>query len=488
MFETWFPAHWTTLKKLIWLRITALGNAIKTVTGAIVTFTCKSAKPIVNLTATLSPIQDLHGYDAPWPAGGGANKWDEEWEVGGINSSTGANVNQSGTIRSTNYIPVTPDTEYYFYVGKADIGAPIFLFYYASDKSYLGSSGEYKYVGAQTTPNNCYYVRFQLRQGYGATYLNDVAINYPSSVTTYSPYSNLCPISGHTGVTVTRTGKNLCDISEFVRGTFDNSGNEATSTTRLRSPFIRVDGGETIVYNSNLVVHETFYFDANKAFISKNAPGLSPYTKELPANAAYTRFSVRKSDNSTVTLSDLTQVLLAYGTDADFEPFNGNTYPITFPNTVYGGEGDVVSGEWSNGLAKITIDGNTASNGSAVAGSNWRRIYNRSDGLKTAGQTESLLAENAKVDSSAYGSPASCTMLTICKGSQTTSYSLYVVIPNCASNDDATAYLNQNPITLTYPLATPVPFTTTPAPITTLKGQNNVWVDDSGEIEVTYYE
>lgn len=76
MFETWFPRHWTTLKKLIWLRTTALGNAIKTVTGAIVTFVTSKAAPLINLTATLSPSQDLHGYDSPWPAGGGANKFD----------------------------------------------------------------------------------------------------------------------------------------------------------------------------------------------------------------------------------------------------------------------------------------------------------------------------------------------------------------------------------------------------------------------------
>ena len=38
---------------------------------------------------------------------------------------------------------------------------------------------------------------------YGNTYDNDIAINYPSTVTTYSPYYNICPISGHDKVNIT---------------------------------------------------------------------------------------------------------------------------------------------------------------------------------------------------------------------------------------------------------------------------------------------
>ena len=44
----------------------------------------------------------------------GENQWDEQWEVGTINFTTGAKENASTVIRSKNYIRVLKDTEYYF--------------------------------------------------------------------------------------------------------------------------------------------------------------------------------------------------------------------------------------------------------------------------------------------------------------------------------------------------------------------------------------
>ena len=49
---------------------------LKTVTGALLHITDALAKPAKKFTATLSPVQDLHGQDAPYPSGGGKNKLD----------------------------------------------------------------------------------------------------------------------------------------------------------------------------------------------------------------------------------------------------------------------------------------------------------------------------------------------------------------------------------------------------------------------------
>ena len=50
----------------------------KTVRGAIVHITDALAEPARKLTAYIEPLQDLHGYDAPWPAGGGKNLFDKD--------------------------------------------------------------------------------------------------------------------------------------------------------------------------------------------------------------------------------------------------------------------------------------------------------------------------------------------------------------------------------------------------------------------------
>ena len=44
--------------------------------GELVSFKAAYAVPLKALSVALAPIQDLHGYASPWPAGGGSNLWD----------------------------------------------------------------------------------------------------------------------------------------------------------------------------------------------------------------------------------------------------------------------------------------------------------------------------------------------------------------------------------------------------------------------------
>ena len=64
MFDTWFP-HWSTLKKLIFLKASALANALVTLTGQIVSFLSPSVQNIQSLTVALSPIQSGTGDPSP---------------------------------------------------------------------------------------------------------------------------------------------------------------------------------------------------------------------------------------------------------------------------------------------------------------------------------------------------------------------------------------------------------------------------------------
>lgn len=65
MFEG-FPAHWSTLKKLIWLKASALAGAVyETVTGAIASFTTLRAAPLQSLIVNIDPVQSGSGDPAP---------------------------------------------------------------------------------------------------------------------------------------------------------------------------------------------------------------------------------------------------------------------------------------------------------------------------------------------------------------------------------------------------------------------------------------
>ena len=120
----------------------------------------------------------------------GFNAWDEQWEVGGINSSTGINVVWAGTLRSKNYTPVLPNTTYYFRCNGWGTNTNVKTRFYDADKNYIGFVQKNGSVVAPnsvfTTPSNCHFMRFEFADTYGTTtYHSDICINI--SKTTGSP-------------------------------------------------------------------------------------------------------------------------------------------------------------------------------------------------------------------------------------------------------------------------------------------------------------
>lgn len=177
------------------------GYKIANVSGlpaSIATFPDGSDLPMPKLEVAIEPQQDLHGYDAPWVGGAGYNKWDEEWELGEYNTNTGANYPSSSRIRTKNFVPVLPSTTYYM---KCSEGGQICQ--YDENKTFIsGLSTNFSANSSITTSPTTKYIKFSPNGNYGTTYHNDIAVNYPSSITTYSPYSNECPISGWSAVDV----------------------------------------------------------------------------------------------------------------------------------------------------------------------------------------------------------------------------------------------------------------------------------------------
>lgn len=130
----------------------------------------------------LLSVEGLQSHDTV-----GFNQWDEEWELGGINLTTGQNQVNASYVRSTNYIPVFPST---LYCGTCQHGEELLMFFYDANKEYLSA---YQYARPTfTTPSGCHYVRFYVgSSSYGTTYKNDICINLSWSGThngEYEPY------------------------------------------------------------------------------------------------------------------------------------------------------------------------------------------------------------------------------------------------------------------------------------------------------------
>ena len=126
-------------------------------------------------------IVDTEDYDYETT---GVNLWDEEWEVGAFDTSTGANISNN-QVRSKNPINVFPNTEYYFnpsldiWVMFLDMNMqPIPLtvpsgYYLVGNSVRLGNADNKQ---AFKTPNNAAYCKFYCQAGYGETYKNDIQI------------------------------------------------------------------------------------------------------------------------------------------------------------------------------------------------------------------------------------------------------------------------------------------------------------------------
>ena len=112
----------------------------------------------------------------------GFNQWDEEWELGGINTS-GQETTTSGYYRSKNYTAVLPNTTYYFKVPTT-----MSVMFYDSNKDFIEWTTANN--ATVTTPSNCRYLRFRnTKANTWAPYNHDICINLSSDRNgEYEPY------------------------------------------------------------------------------------------------------------------------------------------------------------------------------------------------------------------------------------------------------------------------------------------------------------
>lgn len=127
----------------------------------------------------------------------GFNAWDEQWEVGSLDPTTGAKVATNDRIRSKNFIPVLPNTTY-FVQGVPNYGNLLFVAY-DQNKNVVEWSGNTSLVSNRTitTPDNAHYLMFRSGATY-TTYNHDICINLSDSARNgeYEPYmEHLYPLS-----------------------------------------------------------------------------------------------------------------------------------------------------------------------------------------------------------------------------------------------------------------------------------------------------
>lgn len=238
--EAWTAAHWTAaavatdvsnLKTALDQLADSKADVITdTATGAIASFEDGAdGMTLKKLTVGIEPVQDLHGYDAPWPAGGGKNLINVADTSVSINNSYYATVPlgfaPTADVTYTISIDVnTTVTPFNISIGCGATG-------YSADiasKTDLGNgrvSLTFTPTAAQLTDKPNLFLRiprYSTQQTATAT-LKNFMLEVGNTATAYAPYSNECPITGWTGANGQRTGKNLAKLSENNTGSNQNS-------------------------------------------------------------------------------------------------------------------------------------------------------------------------------------------------------------------------------------------------------------------------
>lgn len=202
-----------------------------TVTGNPASFEASGNGKLLSLSVPFSPIQDLHGYDNPWPAGGGKNKFNPttggtaEGTYNGITytKNNDGSYSFSGTAMGSTWInfgDVTlPEgtwtasvTKTGPYTGNVIFGANNGAFVtYPNLTTYPRTVTS----GSETTGN--FSVNFANGVAITGTLTLWIQIESGSSATSWTPYSNICPISGRTGVSVyVSPTQNVADATTYA--------------------------------------------------------------------------------------------------------------------------------------------------------------------------------------------------------------------------------------------------------------------------------
>ena len=208
---------------------------INTASGAIASFTDGGNNvPVKQLVVDIEPVQDLHGQDNPYPAGGGKNKLPVTASSHTINGVT-FTVNEDGSVRvngtATANAIFTLASSFTLksgtYVlngcpsgggdGKYRIDAIS-----SSASAFDYGSGATLSLSADTTFDYARVIVWSGQTVSGIVFKPMIRLSSVSDAT-FAPYSNICPITGHTSAVVTRTGKNLLKNNNTAT-TYTNNG------------------------------------------------------------------------------------------------------------------------------------------------------------------------------------------------------------------------------------------------------------------------
>lgn len=456
---------------------------------------------IKEVIAEINPVQDLHGQANPYPAGGGNNKLASFVDGTYTNSGVQAIVN-NGLITVTGQKTVTTGINLeipiisnftlhkndYLHIRNNNANASIALSFVGASwaPTFAAQNRIIQYTGDDTTVTSItLYLASTVSETLNFTLKPSLEVS--SATTDWTPYENICEISGFTECNVTLCGKNLAKEVTVRKPTTVYSGSwllsvkfpfDIPKNTTINLSFIATNTSK-LMTNTNVVT----YLNIDATGERQN---FTVATKvDIVAGTAYQLIMSRVNNNITTDFDD---VQVVFGSQSsDYEAFAGNTYNTPFvddqgdPIAVFGATLDVVRGKLKINKAIVDL-GNLnwnyfARNTRFVVILNNGKFTNSGSGLNTA------LCEIYPVVTVVYGVMPD---KSISVGSNFISGSTCALVIHdetyTNANELKTALRGQH---IVYELATPIEIQLTPQIVNNLLGLNQMYCDTNGDIEVT---
>lgn len=464
----------------IWIEIIADYSEI---TGRIVNFYMDEISPL-KIEVDLAPIQNLNGYSSSWPAGGGKNLLDPNRRT---ESSTNIGYYSSNGFLLKGGNPYT--------LSVSATASALYIKSYSSGTSLATASNE---TALTYTPSNDVRVFFDIYYASapsGGISAVTCQLELGSTPTTWSPYENICPISGHTGVNINITSKNIFNesLANFKNGyILTSSGTESSNNAyRYTQSYIAVSSSTTYccqaektnVGSTSFTVCE---YDGDKNFIQR-VQIYSPTGTTGVKSGSFTTTSTTKYIRFSLGIPTRNIMIEAGSTVSTYEAF-GTTTQIALGQTVYGGS-LIVNNNGSRSLIIDRIiqefDGTEEWSMVSVGGRRFYTELNFSPYHDDNVILQKSLISSGILTSQTYGSFGKFGIY---------STGIFAALDSQGNFNNLSAFVNwvitqknhNTPLQVVYPIENPITISLEEGQIENLEGNNIVWVDDSNNITVTY--
>lgn len=492
---------------------------LKTASGSLVSFTDGADLPMPSFICNIDAVQDLHGQDGPWVGGAGKNKCPQliteftySANAGGSHTANDGvlavsvtSTNNSGVYTSPSFVESYSQVCSYSMDIKADVSMNALVGFTNFGRKEVSLTNQWQRV---TFDNVTFDGSTQTLVIYGRGTAGTISVkNFMFELGSvshdYAPYSNICPISGHTGLDAWVFGKNILpypytDTTKSLNGvTFTDVGDgtiKTSGTASARTVFKLKNAANNYTPPKGTYILSKGYQNNYTTIIVDGYNG-NTWVKSLGRSASvddteividydgYDRVEMYIEIFNGIDISNITfkpMMRLATIADTTYEPYNPQSQTIqvsweTEVGEVFGGYVDLVSGV-------LTVTHKSQTGFTRGSQDSTHKLYSigfpagmkrHLDGTISPYFIDNMFEKMSLANARASEIPS------------ITQYNnvLYVggYIGKAAELDTLLESLQ-----VKYELETPITYQLTPTQIKSLLGNNNAWCS-TGDVDIDYF-